>query len=146
MERREFVKLFGGLAFVPLAFLKKQEVFKPDRFIWDNSKDFHNLVVEHQYDWPASNELAMAFQELAEKMLDSYKHGKDLQKKTDREDIVQECVLTCFDRLKRFAPERGKAYFYFTTIIMSIFLQNRHRTRDFTELYEKYQAHLRKIK
>jgi hypothetical protein len=154
MKRREFVKAFGGFAFVPLAFVqeKKPDNFTPSLRTLAERKEpfkngtFHQLIMEHQYDCPPSIELGWAFQDLTEIILDYYQHSDDILKRYDREDIIQECVLICFEKLKRFDPNRGKAFHYFSTIIISLLMQlrPRPRKRKFSELYEKYQEHLRK--
>ena len=149
MERRDFMKACGVLPFAPLAFTKppqgpiKSGLFDPDEFAWVNRENFHKLIVYHQYDFPLSNKLATAFQTLTEILLDSYRH-KSILLKYHREDIIQECVLICYEKLKRFDPDKGKAFNYFSTIIISQLRQWNYvaKRNQYPELRKKYQQNL----
>jgi len=56
----------------------------------------------------------------------------------DEDDAIQEGVLTCFERVEKFDPTKGKAFNYLTTCILNHFRQLWRTAKNYCELKKKY--------
>jgi DNA-directed RNA polymerase specialized sigma subunit len=56
----------------------------------------------------------------------------------DEDDAIQEGVLTCFERVEKFDPTKGKAFNYLTTCILNHFRQLWRTAKNYNELKKKY--------
>ena len=62
----------------------------------------------------AGQELGSAFLLLVKQLLD-YMDGMAVVKTTE---TIRQCVYSCFEKISRYDPTKGKAFNYFTTIIL----------------------------
>lgn len=86
-----------------------------------NNRDFEELIVAYLKtpdDEDIKNEVSLCFYLLSENIIRAFNF-----KLIDKEDALQEGVLACFCKIDRFDPERGKAFNWFTTIILNHFRQ-----------------------
>lgn len=90
--------------------------------------------------------LAEAFYWLAGKVYDYMDNKSRL---LDRDDMIQEGVLYCYEKLKRYkeipkekTKNKNVTFNYFTTTIMSLFRQNTGTSRNYNELKKRYKEYL----
>lgn len=61
----------------------------------------------------------------------------------EEDDIVQEGVMICFEKLDRFDPTRGsKAFNYISTVIINSYRQFFRSLNNYNELKKRYLEHL----
>lgn len=56
----------------------------------------------------------------------------------DEEDAKQEAVMVCLKKIERFDTERGKAFNYFTTMILNHYRQLYRSARNYGELKKRF--------
>ena len=56
----------------------------------------------------------------------------------DKEDAMQEAVMVCLIKRKKFKPESGKAFNYFTTIMLNHFKQLYRSAKNYHLLKERF--------
>lgn len=56
----------------------------------------------------------------------------------DPDDAIQDCVMTCLDKIEKFDPDKGKAFNYLTTCCMNGLRQGYRTVRNYHELQKKY--------
>jgi DNA-directed RNA polymerase specialized sigma24 family protein len=90
--------------------------------------------------------LAEAFYILAENIIRAFKFQM-----IDRDDMLQEGVMICFDKLNRFDPNyttahgtKSKAFNYFTTCTLNHFRQQYRTAKNYKQLKERYFEFLSK--
>lgn len=98
---------------------------------------FEKLVIAYKKckNEQITSELCNAFIELIEKILTLW--NKSL-KANYGEEVIQDILFTCFDKVSNYDPEKRRAFNYFTTIIMCQLRQCYRRNRDYNKLKEKY--------
>lgn len=85
----------------------------------------------------AAEELAPVFMLLAERLARTFKFA------VDRDDAIQEGVLTCLQKLHKFNPESGsKAFNYYTTIILNHWRQLYRSKVNYSKAKEGYLQYL----
>jgi DNA-directed RNA polymerase specialized sigma subunit len=84
--------------------------------------------------------LAEAFYILAENIIRAFKFQM-----IDRDDMLQEGAMICFEKLNRFDPNyttaqgvKSKAFNYFTTCTLNHFRQLYRTAKNYKQLKEKY--------
>jgi len=113
---------------------QKKETVK-DRLL-QYEKDYRIACEEfEQY----QEELTQAFYLLAENIANYYINQYS---GIDVDDAVQEGVVTCFEKLDRFDPRKGKAFSYLTQCIINHFRQIYRSSRNYNELKKKYYNYL----
>lgn len=90
--------------------------------------------------------LAEAFYILAENIIRAFKFQM-----IDRDDMLQEGVMICFEKLNRFDPNfttangtKSKAFNYFTTCTLNHFRQLYRTAKNYKQLKERYYDFLSK--
>ena len=81
----------------------------------------------------ATNLLTEEFYKLAEKVVDYFNKDKNY-----RDDMIQECVLFAFEKVKRFDSSKGKAINFFITVMLGHLRQIYRAQRNYQKLKEKY--------
>lgn len=97
--------------------------------------DNYNRASQDYYD--SEKELANAFYILSEHLII---YAKDII--TDPEDSMQEGVVTCFQRLNKFDPDKGKAFNYLTTCVLNHYRQHWRTYKNYKQFKEKYKDYL----
>lgn len=92
--------------------------------------------VSHQH-IAIQEDLTRAFYTLSENIVRYAKFNN-----IEPDDAVQDGVLTCFDKIDKFNPSRGKAFNYMTTCILNHFKQIYRTIRNYVEFKKKYMKHL----
>lgn len=95
---------------------------------------FKQIMVTHK---EIQDELTIAFYLLSENIVRYRKFNL-----IDPDDAIQEGVMTCFDKIDRFDPTKGKAFNYMTTCIINHFRQLYRTARNYNELKKKYHDFL----
>jgi hypothetical protein len=92
----------------------------------------------------AQKALAEAFYILAENIIRAFKFQM-----IDRDDMLQEGAMICFEKLNRFDPNyvspsgtRSKAFNYFTTCTLNHFRQLYRTAKNYKQLKERYYEFL----
>lgn len=101
-----------------------------------NNKDFEKLIIrylDNNEDDDIKNEVTICFYLLADNIIKAFKF-----KLIDRDDALQEGVTICFAKINSFDPKRGKAFNWFTTIILNHFRQLYRSARNYIELQQKF--------
>lgn len=101
-----------------------------------NNRDFEKLIKEYlknPNDEDIKNEVSICFYLLSDNIIKAFKF-----KLIDKEDALQEGVLVCLSKINRFDPERGKAFNWFTTIILNHFRQLYRSCKNDLNLKKKY--------
>ena len=80
----------------------------------------------------SQNELATAFYTLANNIVNYAKFN------LDGDDLIQEMVMTCFEKTSRFNPKRGKAFNYFSTCMLNSARQSWRSAKNYNELKRKF--------
>ena len=113
--------------------LTRKKFVKPEAWIAIQSSF---ATIKKDYDL-AQKELTTAFYTLSENIVRYAKFNL-----IDPEDAIQEGVIVCFEKIDRFDPSRGKAFNYWTTIILNAFRQLYRSSRNYNELKNKYRDSL----
>lgn len=101
-----------------------------------NNKDFEVLIKSHlkdPEDDDIKREITICFYLLSDTILRAFNF-----KLIDKEDALQEGVLACLSKVQRFNPERGKAFNWFTTIILNHYRQLYRTCKNDLNLKRKY--------
>jgi DNA-directed RNA polymerase specialized sigma subunit len=64
----------------------------------------------------------------------------------DKDDMLQEGLMVCFDKLSRYDATKSKAFNYFTTCVLGHFRQLYRASRNYKELKERYEEFLARKK
>lgn len=81
----------------------------------------------------SQQQLAIAFQILAENIVNYAKFNF-----VEKEDVMQDSVMTCFYKIDLFNPTKGRAFNYMTTIIWNTLRQSYRGARTHNELKNKF--------
>ena len=60
----------------------------------------------------------------------------------DSDDVEQESVMICFEKIDRFDPSKGKAFNYFTTMTLNNMRQLFRSAKNYNQLKRKYHEFL----
>lgn len=60
----------------------------------------------------------------------------------DKDDMRQEGLIVCWEKLDRYNPNAGKAFNFFTTCVLGHFRQLYRSSRNYLELKERYAKFL----
>jgi DNA-directed RNA polymerase specialized sigma subunit len=103
-----------------------------------NLEEYRKIFLESKinYEIQQSN-LANAFYTLAEHLA---RYAKDII--TDSDDAIQESVLTCFEKIDKFHPNKGKAFSYFTSVMLNSSRQMYRSYKGYKLLKERYKDFL----
>jgi len=88
----------------------------------------------------AQLELTKSFYLLAEKIYLAYKYM--FANNVEWEEALQEGTVICFEKIHRFNPEIGRAFPFFTQIILNHFKQLCRSAINYRNLTLKYHQHL----
>lgn len=103
----------------------------------DNDR-FEELILLYQKDSTKhQEELFSLFELLIHNIINSY--GFDVE----TEDAKQECFLLILKTINKFKPENGKAFNYFTTIIMNNLRLIYTKNKKYLSKLEAYEELLR---
>jgi len=101
-----------------------------------NNRDFEVLIrsyLEEPDDEDVKREITLCFYLLSDTILRAFNF-----KLIDKEDALQEGVLACLSKVERFDPDRGKAFNWFTTIILNHYRQLYRTCKNDINLKRKY--------
>ena len=101
-----------------------------------NNRDFESLIrahLEDPEDEDIKQEITLCFYLLSDTILRAFNF-----KLIDKEDALQEGVLACLSKVERFNPDRGKAFNWFTTIILNHYRQLYRTCKNDINLKRKY--------
>lgn len=101
-----------------------------------NNKDFEKLIqalLNSPDDDDIKEEVTICFYVLSENIIRAFNF-----KLIDKEDALQEGVLACFSKIHRFNPTRGKAFNWFTTIILNHYRQLYRSCKNDINLKKRY--------
>lgn len=101
-----------------------------------NNKDFEVLIRSHLKepdDEDIKKEITLCFYLLSDTILRAFNF-----KLIDKEDALQEGVLVCLSKIERFDPDRGKAFNWFTTIILNHYRQLYRTYKNDINLKKRY--------
>lgn len=101
-----------------------------------NNKDFEKLIrkyIKNKNDEDMKNEITLCFYLLAENIIKAFNF-----RLIDKEDALQEGVLICFSKLFMFNSSKGKAFNWFTTIILNHYRQLYRSCKNDINLKKKY--------
>jgi DNA-directed RNA polymerase specialized sigma24 family protein len=101
-----------------------------------NNKDFEKLIsshLENQEDVDIKYEVTICFYLLADNIIKAFNF-----KLIDRDDALQEGVCACFSKISLFDKTRGKAFNWFTTIILNHYRQLYRSAKNYIELKRKF--------
>jgi len=103
-----------------------------------DNKRFEELILLYQED-PRKHEeeLFSMFDLLVQNIVNSYGFTVDL------DDAKQDCFVLILKTLSKFKPENGKAFNYFTTIIMNNLRLIYTKNKKYREKLESYESLLR---
>jgi hypothetical protein len=73
---------------------------------------------------------------IARNVIEGYKRNKMTEKET--RDNIQDMIDVCVEKLRRINTSKGRAFNYFTTVMLCVLRQNTMTTRDFKEIKKKY--------
>ena len=112
-----------------------------------NFKKYHRLRAKKPTEFEvAEGELAEAFYILSDNIIRAFKFQL-----IDRDDMMQEGVMICFEKLNCFDPNyvseagnRSKAFNYFTTCVLNHFRQLYRTAKNYKQLKERYYDFLSK--
>ncbi len=97
-------------------------------------QEYRKVLLDHHV---LENKLATSFLTLSENIIRYRKFHF-----VDSDDAIQEFVLTCFEKIDRFNVLKGKAFSFFSTIILNCYRQMYRSARNYNELKTKYKDHL----
>lgn len=101
-----------------------------------HNQDFETLIKEYKKnpeDEDVKKEVTYCFYLLAENIIRAFRFTL-----IDREDALQEAVLACLSKMHRFDPDRGKAFNWFTTIILNHYRQLYRTCKNDINLKKRY--------
>jgi len=102
----------------------------------DNER-FQELIFQYQKDAKScEDELVEMFNLLIANIIATWRFN------VDKEDATQECFLLIFKSIYNFTPEKGKAFNYFTTMIMNHLRGIYTKNKRYEEKILKYQESL----
>ena len=110
-----------------------------------NNKEFEQLIrlyVEALRDHKKTSEpidpvlcecVAKCFYLLSDNIIRAFRFSM-----VEEEDAKQEAVLVCLKKISRFEHSRGKAFNYFTTMILNHYRQLYRSARNYNELKKRF--------
>jgi len=101
-----------------------------------NNKDFEEQIKTCTSKKPTEKDalkLVQMLYLLAENIIRAFQF-----KMIDKEDALQEAVLICLQKKHKFNSDKGKAFNYFTTIILNHFRQLYRSARNYQELKKRF--------
>ena len=99
-----------------------------------NNKRFEELIQQYMTgDMIVEEELFQQFDLLIDRLLITYKF------KIDQEEAKQECFLLILKVLKNFKEESGRAFNYFTTVILNNLRLLYTKNKKYNEKIEAYK-------
>ena len=101
-----------------------------------NNVSFEELIVKYLNnpdDDDVKHEITICFYLLSDNIIRAFNF-----KLIDKEDALQEGVLACLSKVERFDPNRGKAFSWFTTIILNHFRQLYRSCKNDINLKRRY--------
>lgn len=101
-----------------------------------NNKDFEKLIKKYlrsKKDKEVKEEITLCFYLLSDSIM-KWSNFKFI----DRDDALQEGVLICLDKINKFNPDRGKAFNWFTTIILNHYRQLYRTAKNDINLKKRY--------
>ncbi len=101
-----------------------------------NNKEFEMLILKYlkdQDDEETKTKVTETFYLLADNIIRAFRF-----KLVDKDDALQEGVLACFSKMDRFDSERGKAFNWFTTIILNHYRQLYRSAKNYNELKRRF--------
>jgi hypothetical protein len=112
-----------------------------------NFKKYHRVRKKNPIEFgKAEHQLAEAFYILADNIIRAFKFQL-----IDRDDMMQEGVMICFEKLNCFDPNyvtesgnKSKAFNYFTTCTLNHFRQLYRTAKNYKQLKERYYDFLSK--
>lgn len=81
----------------------------------------------------AQNELANAFYLLSANIIKAFNFQL-----VDKDELLQEGVLICFEKLNHFDPSKGKAFNYYTTCTLNHYRQLYRSAKHYKTFKQKY--------
>lgn len=103
-----------------------------------NNDRFEELILLYQNESKShQEELFSLFDLLIQNIINSYGFAVDL------DDAKQECFLLILKTIGKFKPENGKAFNYFTTIIMNNLRLIYTKNKKYLSKLESYEQLLR---
>lgn len=84
----------------------------------------------------STEEIGFAFGELAEQIVE---HTPFREDDSDISDFKQEMILIALQKLPKFSSKKGKAFNYFTTIMLCHARQLYRKQRDYNTLKERFR-------
>lgn len=106
-----------------------------------NASEFDKAVCDFLKDKISEDKLCEAFYWLTESIINNLKPQLQF---LDKDDLIQEGVMVCWDKLPRYDPKKGKAYNFFTTIMLCLVRQSTQKKKNYQELKYKYKTFLNK--
>jgi DNA-directed RNA polymerase specialized sigma subunit len=85
----------------------------------------------------AEEDLANAFYILAANIIKAFNFQL-----VDKDELLQEGVLICFEKLDHFDPVKGKAFNYYTTCTLNHFRQLYRSAKNYKMFKQKYFDHM----
>jgi len=85
----------------------------------------------------AQSELADAFYILASNIIKAFNFQL-----VDKDELLQEGVLICFEKLDHFDPNKGKAFNYYTTCTLNHYRQLYRSAKNYKVFKQKYFEHM----
>jgi len=165
MERREFVQFMAAIPFAGFAIgseakeaeSESEKIIDPinidpdeinRRWEQEGANEYFDRLIRQG----RKNELGMAFYLLAAKVVEIAKF-----KCLDQDDVIQECVFVCFEKLPSYREalenfsngsqpkkygRKPKPFNFFTTVMLCRVRQSYRVARNHKDLKEKYDKHL----
>ena len=115
----------------------------PKKSHYINTNEFEDLIIKYNKSRKGSKnhlsyqeELVKQFRLLAENIVRGFKF------KIDWDDAIQEGILICLDKVKKYDKSKGRGFNYCTTIIINHFKQIYRNNKVYYQLKEAYRDHL----
>lgn len=134
-QSKKQAKLRCGLVISDLLFSQQLFAFNNEKIntlLQTKQEEYKTLTKEFD---EIQSLLAEALYVLAQNII-RYTHFKLI----DADDAIQEAVLTCFEKIERFDPDRGKAFSFLTTVSLNAQKQLWRSTNNFIELKKRIKV------
>ena len=95
------------------------------------------LAIDKKEFQDAETDLTDAFYLLASNIIRAFKFQL-----VESDDALQEGVMLCFEKLHRFDPAKGKAFNFWSTILLNAMRQMYRTAKNYNELKMKYHDFL----
>lgn len=96
-----------------------------------SNSEFERLITGYNLSGLYETEVFTSFDLLFTNIFDSYKFN------IDKDDAKQDCMLLLLRTVKKFTPDKGKAFNYFTTIILNNLRLNYTKNQKYQEKLEE---------